>query len=1005
MERIKKHLRLVIVALAIFCGVFLFTGNKALADAARHDNIDDHNYITTSWPTRSYITNTSDGGFMIFDAGAYNSGDGYLVEYYDGNYKFLKSKKIATELPLFGAFYSDGSNYYVLTGKDNDAESATAEVYRVTKYDTSWKKIKSVSLKDCNTTLPFRAGSADMVASNGKLFIKTCHQMYTSSDGYRHQANLTMLIDTAKMKVLDSQSSVWNYSVGYCSHSFNQLVALDGNNAITADHGDAYPRCMLITRYNNAITEGNIDSVNPFLSFSFSGDIGQNYTGASLGGLAVSSSSYMVAGNSVNQDDFANSYTRNIFVATVNKSTGAKSVKWLTSYEEGTRNAGTPYLIKMTDNKFMVLWSREGVTYYAVVDGEGNIKGKIHTMNVPLSDCKPIYNGGKLIWYSCEDSQIQFNEVIDCYPEVNVKKVDAGVEITWDKLEIASKYRIFKKNDEGKWVKLATTSGLKYTDKNALPGDPNTYTVMVMDKNGKLLGEYGDGESVKFTIDPIEIGLENKTTGITVSWEAVSNAAKYQVFRKVQGGSWEKLGTTTSTKYSDKKAVFSETYLYSVRAMTKKGNYINRYGNGTRITRIVPAPKLTLTNVEEGVEVSWKPMTDAAKYSVYVKNEAGKWTRLKTVRDTSYIDTAAVNGVEYTYSVTGYDAKNHVMNENGDGYKIIRNDAFVKPDAVSTTDGVLVSWDAFDGAAKYRIYRKNSSGKWVKLGKTTELQYVDAEATVNEENTYAVLAYAADNTKLSDYGKGKSVIFVIPSTPVTAINKSSYVRLEWGSVVKAEKYQVYRRTRSSEWVKLGSTTGFAYNDKSVVSGRTYYYSVIAIDANKKALNDYGEGVSIKYRAAKVDALAEVIPEEIEGTGITEETEEVIEEETSEEKEDGEEETSEEKEDGEEETSEEKEDGEEETSEEISDGEEETSEEISDGEEETSEEISDGEISDGEKETSEEVGQTEEGAEEVQTSEVTGETPAGETAAGETSGLTEEVTESAGNHSTEGEIHS
>ena len=999
MERIKKHLRLVIVALAIFCGVFILTGNTALADAERHDNIDDHNYIYYwSSPTRSYVTNTSDGGFMIFDAGAYNSGDGYRVEYYDGNYKFLSSKTVATELPLFGAFYSDGSNYYVLTGKENDAESATAEVYRVTKYDTNWKKIKSVSLKDCNTTLPFRAGSADMVASNGKLFIKTSHQMYTSSDGLRHQANLTMLIDTAKMKMLDSQSSVYNYSVGYCSHSFNQFVALDGNNAITADHGDAYPRGILFCRYNNAITKGNVDDVDPFRSFSFTGNIGQNYTGATLGGLAVSASSYMAAGSSVDQNNFDSSRTRNIYVVTVNKSTGDTDVKWLTSYAEGTESAGNPYLIKMTDNKFMVLWSRGGVTNYAVVDGEGNLKGKIRTLKANLSDCKPVYNGGKLIWYTCEDSQIQFNEVIDCYPEVSVKKVDAGVQITWDKLEIAAKYRIFKKNEEGKWVKLATTTSLKYTDKNVLPGDPNTYTVMVMDKNGKLLGEYGDGVSIKITLDPVEISLENKAAGINVSWEAVSNAAKYQLFRKVPGGSWEKLGTTTSLKYSDKKAVFSETYLYSVRAMTKKGNYINKYGNGTRITRIVSAPKLTLANVEDGVEISWKAMTGAAKYNVYVKNASGKWKKLKTVRELSYIDTATVNGVDYTYSVIGLDASGHFMNENGDGYKITRNDAFVKPDAISTTDGVVVSWEAFEGAAKYRIFRKNASGKWVKLGVVTQLEYLDPFAAINEENTYAVVAYASDNTKLSDYGKGKTMMFIIPATPVEAIIQNASVRLEWSGIISAEKYQVYRRTKSTDWAKIGTTKELYYKDKTVESGKNYYYSIIAIDGNGKALNDYGEGILVKYRAAKVDALAEFLTEEIEGAGIAEETEEVIEEENSEEKEDGEEENSEEKEDGEEETSEEKEDGEEETSEEKEDGEEDTSEEKEDGEEETSEEKEDGE-------ESSEGEQSEDGAEEVQDSEIASETAVDETASGETSGITEEVIESAGNNSTEDEIHS
>ena len=338
------------------------------------------------------------------------------------------------------------------------------------------------------------------------------------------------------------------------------------------------------------------------------------------------------------------------------------------------------------------------------------------------------------------------------------------------------------------------------------------------------------------------------------------------------------------------------------------------------------------------------------------------------------------------------------MNENGDGYKITRNDAFVKPDAISTTDGVVVSWEPFEGAAKYRIFRKNASGKWVKLGVVTQLEYLDPFAAINEENTYAVVAYASDNTKLSDYGKGKTMMFIIPATPVEAIIQNASVRLEWSGIISAEKYQVYRRTKSTDWAKIGTTKELYYKDKTVESGKNYYYSIIAIDGNGKALNDYGEGILVKYRAAKVDALLEFIKEEIEGAGIAEETEEVIEEETSEEKEDGEEETSEEKEDGEEETSEEKEDGEEETSEEKEDGEEETSEEKEDGEEETSEENEDGE-------ESSEGEQSEDGAEEVQDSEIAGETAVDETASGETSGITEEVIESAGNNSTEDEIHS
>ena len=47
----------------------------------------------------------------------------------------------------------------------------------------------------------------------------------------------------------------------------------------------------------------------------FTGNIGANYTGANIGGFEISDTSYIVAGNTVDQNDFSNSKTRNIFVS------------------------------------------------------------------------------------------------------------------------------------------------------------------------------------------------------------------------------------------------------------------------------------------------------------------------------------------------------------------------------------------------------------------------------------------------------------------------------------------------------------------------------------------------------------------------------------------------------------------------------------------------------------------------------------------------------------------
>ena len=289
MKRVLRNLSYVSLAVFAIFFVFFISGKTALADAALHDNIGDHNYSYYGPITSSYLTTTSDGGFMIFDAGADNSD--YTVQYYNSSYVLTKTTTVPCELSYFGCFYSDGSNYYVLSGQSNVDESATVEVYRLTKYDKNWNRLSSCSLKDCNTYYPFEAGSADIISTGSRMMIRTCHTMYKSaSDGYHHQANVVILVDTSTMTILDSRYGVSNASTGYSSHSFNQYMAVDGNYFVGADHGDAYPRAMMITKYNNAITSTSLSGVNPYQPFKITGETGNNYTGASLGGLAISDS-------------------------------------------------------------------------------------------------------------------------------------------------------------------------------------------------------------------------------------------------------------------------------------------------------------------------------------------------------------------------------------------------------------------------------------------------------------------------------------------------------------------------------------------------------------------------------------------------------------------------------------------------------------------------------------------------------------------------------------------
>src|SRR5699024_7007306 len=109
----------------------------------------------------------------------------------------------------------------------------------------------------------------------------------------------------------DSYTEVMNSDWGYISHSFNQFIKIDDNGHIIAvDHGDAASinhntRGVVLTKYPTNVGNGSFHSgqCDVTIAQQFAGNSGENYTGASIGGLEISDSNYLIAGNSVIQDE------------------------------------------------------------------------------------------------------------------------------------------------------------------------------------------------------------------------------------------------------------------------------------------------------------------------------------------------------------------------------------------------------------------------------------------------------------------------------------------------------------------------------------------------------------------------------------------------------------------------------------------------------------------------------------------------------------------------------
>ena len=86
--------------------------------------------------------------------------------------------------------------------------------------------------------------------------------MYTSADGLNHQANMTFQVNftTAPMTVTDKQYTVYNTSTGYARHSFNQFIRVENNKILAIDHGDAYPRSIVLFKYGKDVSSGTFYS-------------------------------------------------------------------------------------------------------------------------------------------------------------------------------------------------------------------------------------------------------------------------------------------------------------------------------------------------------------------------------------------------------------------------------------------------------------------------------------------------------------------------------------------------------------------------------------------------------------------------------------------------------------------------------------------------------------------------------------------------------------------------
>ncbi len=359
----------------------------------------------------------SDGGFTCVAM----RGNWLQACRYEPGGTLRSEKRIDLELPLYGGFFAGADRYYVVCGQENMEEDDAKEIVRVIFYDRDWNRAGAVSVKDCFTTIPFHAGSLRMAENGSVLIVHTCRQRYLTSDGLRHQSQLTIMIDTDKMRVINS---LGQFQANHVSHSFNQFALADGESFALLDHGDAFPRSVVLNHLP-AEDPGEYYDTDVAEMFIIPGATGANCTGVSVGGFERTAYGYVAAINSIDHS-LVTRYTsyemeglvreeRNALILTAEGSERdmpSVHVTALTDYVGKRLTAGTPYLVRLGPDLLCALWEeywfRSGsatdfqALCYTFLNGSGTqISDVLRLKNARLSEsCQPVVWGGRIAWFT-----------------------------------------------------------------------------------------------------------------------------------------------------------------------------------------------------------------------------------------------------------------------------------------------------------------------------------------------------------------------------------------------------------------------------------------------------------------------------------------------------------------------------------------------------------------------------------------------------------------------------
>jgi len=431
------------------------------------------------------------------------------------------------------------------------------------------------------------------------------------------------------------------------------------------------------------------------------------------------------------------------------------------------------------------------------------------------------------------------------------------VFVTWGRVHDAERYLVYRSVNSQAREQIATVDSdqFHYEDWQVFPGDRNYYEVSAANDFGE--SEPGDGDfgfADEGETGPLHApwsveAIPTSQSTIFLEWEAVDGAGAYGI--RVAGAieeliePWALQAQVEQTNWEVGGLEPNTTYFFVITSLEFFGEPEGAFSEVATQTTL-PEPDLEAPELEATtdriarIDLSWTEVPGASTYQVYRLQDLVyvPWTEPMT--DTEYTDTEVVPNQSVLYAVRAFGEGGRLseLSEPATGSSALIG----RPHSVSAVAqgpyAVQVTWGAVDQTYRYVVLRRQTDQLEPEaIGYSEEaVFFVDRAAAPNTQYAYSVAAFGPDHLRGETSAESHvttPALLPAPGTLIATDDALDIVTLSWSPVANAMFYRLQRAASGSgpfETVN-GEVLDSEFIDEPPRLGATFYYRVIAVDAN------------------------------------------------------------------------------------------------------------------------------------------------------------------------------